>query len=138
MAERIEVVGLREFRARLRALDRTAPRQLRVVQNKAAKIVVDHAVPRVPRRTGKAAGSIRAASTQSATRVAGGGARVPYYGWLDFGGTINKHTANPTHREHIHKGRYIWAAFADHREEILRKLDDGLKQAARDAGLDPR
>ncbi|WP_307962251.1 hypothetical protein [Salinispora arenicola] len=54
--------------------------------NDAAQVVVDWARPRVSRRSGRAARSLRVASTGKAVRVRAGGARVPYYPWLDFGG----------------------------------------------------
>lgn len=138
MAERIQVVGLREFRTNLRQLDRTLPRGLRVAGNKAAKIVVDNARPRVPLGPGvggHAVDSIRALSTQSSSRVAEGGARYPYMPWLDFGGIIRPYPGQEKHRAHIKKGRFIWAAFADHHEEVLHELDKALRDLARDAGL---
>ena len=85
---RIDVQGLRELRTALRRVDRALPRAVRGVLNEAARIVVDEARPRVPSgppARGHAATSIRTASTQSAGRVKGGGARFPYYPWLEFG-----------------------------------------------------
>lgn len=138
--ERIRVEGLREFRTKLRELDRTLPKGLRVVGNEAAKIVVDDAKPRVPLGPalgGHAVDSIRALSTQSSSRVAEGGARYPYMPWLDFGGTIHPR-GQEKHREHIKHGRFIWAAFAENREAVIEKLDDELRKLARDSGLDLR
>lgn len=139
--EEIKVTGLREFRRSLKTLDASLPKGVRTAGNKAAEIVVAAAKPRVPvgpGRGGHASSSIRKASTQSAVRVAEGGARFPYMPWLDFGGTINKHTGTPTTRPFIRKGRYIWAAFADHHERVLDTYQDELKNLARSAGLDPR
>jgi hypothetical protein len=136
VSEKVEVLGLRELRRNLRQMDRKLPREIRKAGNKAADIVVRHARPRVPVRTGRAAASVRVASTQSAVGVAGGSARVPYYAWLDFGGTINRHTGHPTRRPFIKRGRYIWAAFGDHRQQVLDAYQDALGDAARDAELD--
>ena len=86
----IKVDGLREFQRTLRALDAGLPRTLRLAHNEAAKIVVDWAQPRVPARTGKARASVRATSSQREARVTGGGKRVPYYPWLDFGGRVGR------------------------------------------------
>lgn len=137
MADRIRVRGLKEFRTSLRELDRTLPKGLRVAGNKAAKIVVDNARPRVPIGPGirgHAVDSIRALSTQSSARVAEGGARFAYMPWLDFGGTITPR-GQVKHREHIRHGRFIWAAFADHHQEVEDELSHALADLGRDAGL---
>lgn len=134
----IKVTGLRELRTELRGMDRKLPREIRKAGNEAAAIVVRVAKPRVPigpPRGGHASESIRAASTQSSVGVAEGSAKYPYMPWLDFGGTINKHTGHPTHRPFLKHGRYIWAAFAEHKGEVLDKYQRCLADAARTSGL---
>lgn len=131
----VRIHGLRELRASLRRMDRNLPKGIRKAGNKAAKLVVDKARPRVPVVTGRAARSIRAASTQRAVRVAEGGARAPYMPWLDFGGTINKHTAHPTHRPFRKHGRFIWAVFAEHRREVVDTYTAEVRRVGRDAGV---
>lgn len=133
MAEVIRIEGLKEFRRDLRRLDKSLPKGIRVAGNEAAQIVVKAAKPRIPRRTGRAAGSVRVASTGTAARVSGGGARVPYYPWLDFGGRVGRR--HQTKRPFLKEGRYIWRAFADHRGEVERKMRDELAKLARDSGL---
>lgn len=136
--EVIRITGLRELRTELRGMDRRLPREIRKAGNEAVAIVVSSAKPRVPvgpARGGHASSSIRGASTQSSVGVAEGGARYRYMPWLDFGGTINRHTGHPTHRPYIKKGRYIWAAFADHRRRVLDGYQRALADAARRAGL---
>lgn len=138
--EAIRISGLKEFRRGLKSLDARLPREIRKAGNVAAKIVVDSARPRVPigpGRGGHAASSIKAASSQTSVRVSEGGARFPYMPWLDFGGTINKHTGTPSTRPFIREGRYVWAAFADHKAEVERAYLDALHDAAESAGLDP-
>lgn len=133
---RIEVHGLREFRRNLRQMDRGLPKGLRVAGNKAAALVVAKAKPKVPTgpaKGGHARDSIRASSTQSAARVAGGGARFPYYPWLDFGGRVGRNRS--VHRNFIRSGRYIWAAFAQNRDEVERQLLAALKDVAEGAGV---
>lgn len=133
---RIEVHGLREFRRNLRQMDRGLPKGLRVAGNKAAALVVAKAKPKVPTgpaKGGHARDSIRAASTQSAARVAGGGARYPYYPWLDFGGKVGR--KDSVRRPFIKEGRYIWAAFSDNRRAVERELADALRDVADAAGL---
>lgn len=133
---RIEVEGLREFRAGLRQVHRGLPRAVRRVANQAAEIVVQDARPRVPLgppTRGHALQSIRAASTQSAGRVKGGGARFPYYPWLDFGGRVGRDRS--VYRTVIRSGRYIYPAFVANREEITEEMEDGLRRLADSAGI---
>lgn len=136
MADEIRIKGLKEFKTKLRALDKNAPKQLRVAGNAAAGIVVDTSKPTVPVLKGSARASIRAASTQSAARVRGGGARVPYFGWLEFGGRVGRNFA--VKRPRIKEGRYIWPGYIRRREAVRNELADALERAARSAGLEPR
>jgi hypothetical protein len=117
-------------------MDRGLPKALRVAMNEAAQIVVDDARPRVPVRSGKAAGSIRVASTRSSVRVRAGGARVPYYPWLDFGGAVGR--GGSTKRPFLKEGRYLWKSFADKSKsgEIQATLRRALGDLGRDAGID--
>jgi hypothetical protein len=67
----------------------------------------------VPRRTGRAGGTIKAASTRTEARVSEGGARAPYMPWLDFGGRVGR--KNSVKRPFLKEGRYIWKSFGAHR-----------------------
>lgn len=136
MAELIRIHGLREFNRNLRRLDSNLPKGLRLAGNRAANIVVAEARPRVPKRTGRAAASVRAASTRTSARVRGGGARVPYYPWLDFGGRVGRNRS--VSRPFLQEGRYIWAAFADQRAQVQAELHDALVDVARGAGVGVR
>ncbi len=130
----ISIDGLREFRAALKKVDSQLAKAMKDVGNRAAKIVVDEAKPRVPTVSGRAAKSVRLASTGKAARVAAGGKRVPYFGWLDFGGAAGPGRKNK--RPFLVEGRYVWKAFDDNRERIAKELDDGFRELARAAGLD--
>ena len=132
--EPIKIEGLAEFTRNLRKLDADLPKALRVAMNGAAKVVVDWAQPKVPRRSGRAARSIKARSTRSAVRVAGGSARVPYYPWLDFGGKVGP--ARSVSRPYRKEGRYLWAALAAKRDEVQRVTEQALLDAARSAGVE--
>lgn len=131
---KVRVEGLRELRLGLRRMDSGLARQIRLSGNEAAQIVVDTAKPRVPRLTGRAAGSIRVASTQTSVGVREGGSRVPYMAWLDFGGRVGRNRS--VYRPFIKEGRYIWSAFRDERELVLSTYSDALANTARNAGLD--
>lgn len=130
----IRVVGLRQFRQSLRALDAALPRALRLAGNAAANVVVDAARPMVPRRSGRAAASIKAKSSQSATRVTSGGTRAPYMPWLDYGGRVGKNDS--ARREFIKDGRYVYPAYRKERPRVEKALRDALAQVASDAGIE--
>lgn len=134
MPEVIQIRGLKEFNRGLRQVDRQAPKGLRLAGNKAADVIIQTALPRIPRRSGRAAGSVKAASTRTAARIQGGGSRAPYYPWLDFGGRVGRN--NSVHRPFIREGRYIWAAFADRRPAVVETLHDELVKVAQSAGWD--
>ncbi|MEV0425386.1 HK97 gp10 family phage protein [Micromonospora sp. NPDC050495] len=134
MIDPIRIDGLAEFTRNLKKLDADLPKTLRVAMNGAAKVVVDWAQPRVPRRSGRAARSIKARSTRSAVRVAGGGTRVPYYPWLDFGGKVGP--SRSVSRPYRKEGRYLWAGLAAKRDEVRKVTEDALLDAARKAGIE--
>lgn len=134
MAEAIKIEGLREFRAGLKRMDKGLPKGIRIALNSVVDIVVDDARPRIPRRTGRAAASLKSQSTQTKARIKAGGSRAPYFPWLDFGGRTgrNKSVVRPFFK----KGRYVWLSFADKRTEVTEALDDALADVARGAGLE--
>lgn len=129
----IKITGLKEFSRALRKMDNDLPKGLRLALNEAGEIVVEWARPRVPRRSGKAAGSIKAKSTRTMARVSGYGAKVPYGPWLDFGGSVGRR--NSVKRPYISEGRYIYPGYAENFDEINDKLRDALLKVARDAGV---
>lgn len=86
MAEAIRVDGLKELQAKLRAVDRALPRQLRAANKEAAQVVADRAKVLVPVRSGRLKGSIGVRAGQRDAEVkAGSAARVPYAGPIHFG-----------------------------------------------------
>lgn len=130
----IRIEGLAEFSRGLRRLDAEAPRQLRITLNGAADLLITRARPKVPRITGNAVASMKAQSTRTSARVTVGGRKAPYFPWLDFGGKtgIGGSVVRPFYRE----GRYVYATLAEIGPEIAALLDSGIRQVARDAGLD--
>jgi hypothetical protein len=130
----IRVEGLREFSQGLKRLEGDMPKVLRLGLNSVADVVVDVARPRVASRSGRARGSVRAKSTRTAVRIAGGGKRVPYYGWLDYGGRVGRGRSQV--RPFKKEGRYLYPAYYATRDEIPRLLEDALVDVARQAGLE--
>ncbi len=117
-----------------RALGSEAPKALRVAGNQAAQLVVDNARPRVPRRSGKAAGSIKARSTQTATKIASGGRAAPYMPWLDYGGKVGRN--NTASRPFIADGRYVYPGYHEVKGQFEGVLRTALQTIADEAGLE--
>lgn len=134
MAELVKIDGLSQFIKTVKRFDSDIPKMNRQAMNAAADIVLDYARPRIPRRTGRAAGSLKARSTQTAVRVAAGGARAPYYPWLDFGGRVGRRKS--VKRPFIGEGRYIYPALAAKRHDFELALAMALTHTARSAGLE--
>ncbi len=74
----IQVTGIRELRAALKAAEGHLPSELRKGLNEVANLIVVDARPHIPVRTGRLAGTLRARSTQTAAQVVLGTARTPY------------------------------------------------------------
>lgn len=134
MPEAIQIEGLAEFRRGLLAIeaDWSATEGLKRVGDEAAGLVVAWAKPRIPRADGRAADSVRASSTQTAAKVTGGGARVPYYPWLDFGGRVGRKRS--VHRPFDKSGRYIYPGFEAVRPDVIRTLAEGFTRTIRKVG----
>jgi hypothetical protein len=134
MAEPIRIDGLAQFSRNLRKLDAELPKGLRVALNEAADVVIGYAKPRIPRRTGKAQASLKARSTRTAVRVQGGGPRVPYYPWLDFGGRVGR--SRSIRRPFLKDGRYLYAAYFQNRSQFEDVLTRALINVAKSAGVE--
>lgn len=134
MADAIKIVGLSTFVKNLKKLDADLPKALRVAFNEAADVVVKDARQTIPTKSGKAKASVKARSTQTASRVVGGGNRAPWYPWLDFGGRVGKRKS--IKRPFIKHGRYIYNAYFDNQPRYAELLEKALLDAARSAGVE--
>lgn len=128
----IKVDGLAQFSRALRRIDNDAPKELRIVQNKAANTVADRARPRVARLSGQAQRSVKASSTRTLSRVKGGGTKQPYYPWLEFGGRVGKRRS--IKREFIKSGRYIYPSYAAKKAFVQAQLTIGMIKLAERQG----
>lgn len=136
----IKIDGLREFQKALKDMDGETQKKLKGVLDAAALAVVGGASRRVPARTGRARASLRARSSQREGRVMGGSAKVPYYGFLDFGnvvgggrGSVGRKDAVP--RRFVPEGRYMYPAFHANRDSIYKALQQSIVKLAEEAGL---
>ena len=134
MEQTIAIQGLRETSRALRRIDAEAPKQLRLVFNDAAGLLVGYVKQHAPVLTGRAVASVKARSTRTAARVAVGGPRAPYYPWLDFGGRTGPRRS--VYRPFIKQGRYVYPGLAELRPQIIAVMQDGVARTARDAGLE--
>jgi phage gpG-like protein len=129
---KIQILGLKEFRRELRAANAQLPRELRKVFNTAATAVVTDAKAKVPKRSGQLAGSIRARSTPTEGRVVMGSEKVPYAGFIEFGGRVGKGRkgkgTGSVSRPFIRTGRYLYPAFLRHQMEVLRAMENALRE----------
>ncbi|MEV4846137.1 HK97 gp10 family phage protein [Micromonospora matsumotoense] len=134
MRQTIAVSGLKEFSKGLRQLDSDLPKALRLAMNAAATLVIDYAVPKIPRRSGRAAATLKAKSTRTAARIAMGGKRAPYMPWLDFGGKVGPNRS--VSRPFLKDGRFVYKGLAERREQITDVMERGIRDVARQAGLE--
>lgn len=130
----IAVAGLKEFGKSLRKLDSDLPKGIRIALNDAVTLVIDYARPRVPKRTGRAAASLKAKSTRTKARLSMGGRRAPYMPWLDFGGKTGPKRS--VVRPFLKEGRYVYKGLAERRDEITEVMERSILDIARQAGLE--
>lgn len=130
---RIEVEGLKEARKALKAAGDGMDKDLGQAGKKAADIVARTAAPRVPVRTGAAARSMRPKVSYGGGAVVFGGAKVPYAGWLEFGGRVGRDKS--VTRDVIKGGRYIYPVLAEKRDEVVDTYEELVRDVLRRAGL---
>jgi hypothetical protein len=131
--EPIRISGLAEFQKALRNAGDGLQKQLRLVFNDAADIVVPRARPRLPRRTGALQASLRASSGQRDARVTLGKAKTPYAGFIEFGGRVGRNKS--VRRPFIVGGRTIYPAVRSEEAQIAEAMAKGLNRLADEAGL---
>jgi hypothetical protein len=134
MPDTIAVKGLKEFQRSLKKLDADLPKALRVALNGASDLIITKARPMIPRRTGAAAASLKAKSTQKAVRIGVGGTKAPHYPWLDFGGSVGP--GKSVHRPFYKKGRYLYPTLEKERDAVTAIMQSSIVALATSAGLD--
>lgn len=137
----VKVKGLNELRRGLTSVDPALAKTLRVGLKRAATVVADEAKTRVPVRSGRARGSIRATTSGARAFVKGGKDSVPYYGWLDFGartprsGFPRRHGPWADSGRGPALGRFIYPALEAKRDEVIDLVAKAVENAERAAGL---
>ena len=134
MSAGITIRGLDEFRASLGNLEQGLPQALRGALGASSELVLTDARRRVPTRSGAARGSLRVVLADHLATVVGGSGRVPYFGWLDFGGAVGRRRA--VRRAYIGDGRYVYFAHQQVRARYGEILSGALSEAIAAAGLE--
>lgn len=130
LAKPIRVEGLAEWQSALGRFSQTAGDQVDRMMAMVADDIADEARPMIPR------GPTGAARASLGTRdglITGGGGRVPYFGWLVFGGRVGRRES--IRRDFVAGGRWIWPTWAKRRTDILTAMEQQMAEAARGAGL---
>lgn len=135
MEAKIQVEGLAQLNRALRAVDKDAPKGLRLAFNSAAEILVNEVRPKIPQASGAARRSLVARSTRTSARVGVGGKRAPYYPWLDFGGQ-GRIAGRPGPRPFLREGRYVYPTLREIRPRIESELQSKLTAVIVDSGLE--
>lgn len=127
----VKVEGIAAVNATLRHFgNKTLAIELRQAAKQASQVVADEAERRVPVRSGRLRQSIRAAATTRGGVVKAGGARVPYAGWIEYGGTIKfKSRQGGIHRPRLKRGRYIRPAAEAKQLQIIATFELHVKEA---------
>lgn len=134
----VRVHGLAELRRDLRrAEDTEGLHELREGLRDAAQIVARDAQGRVQSKTGRLRDSIRPVMSGNRAFVVGGKARVPYYGWYDFGSRTPRkgqpRRVGPWQNtgRGPRDGRLIYPAIKANNRRIAREVERALDRALR-------
>lgn len=139
----VYVTGLKEVKGALKDIgDIDEQKEVRAALKAGAEIIAVDARSRVPSRSGKAAGSIKAGATGTKAYVQGGKASVPYYGWLDFGSRTPRH--GNTRKEGPWrgsgtgpaKGRFLYPAIAAKEQAVADHVEQAVGDVIQRVGLD--
>lgn len=131
---RVDVEGLSDFRRSLREVDRELPKELRAaLRRDVADPVAGQVQTRVPVKSGAWRKAIRGGATQSAAYIQWGRAKVPYAGWLEFGGKRRGGRNSVAYRNRVSTGRYVWPTVRSNEdraaEATLQAMDRTMRRA---------
>ena len=125
---KIQIEGLKETQAALRAVSDDLKNEMKPTHLKAAEVIVEGAKRYAPVKTGRLAASIRAAATQTGGRVRAGSSAVPYAGPVHFGWPARRIKPQP----------FIYDAMDQRRDEVLKVYADRISKIIVRYDLDGR
>lgn len=129
----ISVRGLDELRKALAKADKDLAKDLGAAGKRAADVVVPAAQARTPVRSGRARDSLRAVTVRGGGAIRGGGAKAPYFPWLDYGGRVGRKRS--VVRDYIKGGRIVYPAIDEKRDAAVDVYFDAMNDLLRRAGL---
>lgn len=129
----IDSAGVGELARAVQRLADGTPDMVRVLVARSGDLVVDWARPRVPHRSGAAASSLRVEDNGQSATVTSGGARAPYYPWLDWGGRVGR--AHATLRPYTNQGRYLYPGLRAQSDAITDAQVAAMRDLVTAAGL---
>jgi hypothetical protein len=130
-AASVHTDGLDEIRRALARLAAAMPDTAGQAAVAAAAGVLTYARPRIPTRSGTAAGGLRIHSSGPSATLEN---TVIYFGFLDFGGAVGRH--GTTIRRYITTGRYVYPGLAATDADRQTNLEQVYADAVTGAGLD--
>lgn len=135
---RVEVTGLKELSRAFKAIDPKLALTLKGALKDIADEVITVAVRKFDftTRSGNAQASLKARSGLKGAGIAFGGAKAPYYPWLDFGGAVGR--SRSVQRTVVRGGRYVYPAIGDSGDMIRDKVGEAVEKAAEGAGFEVR
>lgn len=133
----VHVENLAQFRKALGAVDPALPKALRDKLKPIGERIATRARSGMPRRSGRAAGSVKSGVSGNRAYVQIGKAAVPYAPWLDFGGTLRPTGGrrNTIVRPKVQGGRYLYPAIEAMRTQTEHAASQAFDEAAREARL---
>lgn len=126
----------------MRDVDKDAPKELRKVLRLASKRISTATRRKVPRKSGKARMSVQPRAESDGASIHIGGAKAPYYMFLDFGGTTGRgHRrggGGVIKRPFIADGRYLYPTIGEERDDVNRDVTEAVEALIAKHRLDRR
>lgn len=132
----IDIKGIKELQRAFSKMDGEMKSALKRAFLPIAQRVASAVQGKVPRQSGKAAGSIKAKASNYGASIAFGGSQAEYYPWLDFGGAVGRNDS--IKRPFIPEGRYVYPTIADEGDELEHEVDEAIRRLAESAGFETK
>lgn len=135
----VEIEGLAEFRRALKRVDDDLPKDLRAtMRRQVADPVALRVKSQVPVLTGTWRSTIRGGATARTAYIQWGRAKVPYAGWMEFGGQLpSQRSGRPARyvRRRVGRGYYVHPEVERARPLASAAAERALEQVMRRAQL---
>jgi hypothetical protein len=131
----VGIVGMAALRRDLKRLtdDVTSPlyAEIKAAGKAAVEPVATAVRSRVPYESGRLAGSVRTSGTRTGGAVRMGSKRVPYAGWVDFGGE----RPDGSSRDYLPGGRYLFPAAEQLAGDAAARYGDAIGRVLARSGI---